>query len=424
MTISSTVRSAGPFAGDNASTVFTFAFKVFADTDLSVIKLTIATGVETTLALTTHYTVALNADQNTNPGGTVTLLSPLLDEYSLTINSAVPQYQPTDLTNLGGFYPQVVTDALDRITILLQQFQTLLGKNLQYPVSDPSLGVVLPTAKQRASSLMAFDATGAVVVGPNIASVGTVTANVANINALAAIAANITTVAGVAAYLASIAAMAADIAAVGAVTTEIANVEDDLTNIDLVAADLTNIDAAVADLVSLAAKMNLDGSNLAIGSDADGDMYYRASNVLARLAKGTANYKLFMNAAGTNPEWASGIHIGTFTRAMDATGAPTDVSYTGLPFKPSALIIFSSLGNASLSAGIADSSHSYVQSVYGGATTYYDPNDSNCIWIIEQSGKEQKASLKTFDSNGFTLTWTKVGSPASANAQNYYIAFR
>jgi hypothetical protein len=170
--------------------------------------------------------------------------------------------------------------------------------------------------------------------------------------------------------------------------------------------------------------MALTGANLAIGSDADGDMYYRASSVLARLAKGTANYKLFMNAGATAPEWSSGIYVGTFTRAMDATGAPTDVSYTGLPFKPSALIIFSSLGNASLSAGIADSSHSYVQSVYGGATTYYDPNDSNCIWIIEQSGKEQKASLKTFDSNGFTLTWTKVGSPESATAQNYYIAFR
>jgi len=48
-----------------------------------------------------------------------------------------------------------------------------------------------------------------------------------------------------------------------------------------------------------------DGSNLAIGSDADGDIYYRASSVLARLAKGTANQKLQMNSSATAPEWAT-----------------------------------------------------------------------------------------------------------------------
>lgn len=116
------------------------------------------------------------------------------------------------------------------------------------------------------------------------------------------------------------------------------------------------------------------------------------------------------------------VYVGTFTRAMDA--ASGDVSYTGTGFTPSFLIMLSVLGNASLSIGLAGSSHSYVTAAYGAATTYYDPNDSTCIWILEESGKEQKASLKTFDSNGFTLTWTKVGSPASANAQSYYIAFR
>jgi hypothetical protein len=168
--------------------------------------------------------------------------------------------------------------------------------------------------------------------------------------------------------------------------------------------------------------MALTGANLAIGSDADGDMYYRASSVLARLAKSTANFKLFMNAGATAPEWDDGIYVGTFTRAMDA--ASGDVSYTGTGFTPSFLIVFSVLGNASSSVGLAGSSHSYVNVVYGAATTYYQPNDSTCIWILEESGKEQKASLKTFDSNGFTLTWIKVGSPASATAQNYYIAFR
>jgi hypothetical protein len=59
---------------------------------------------------------------------------------------------------------------------------------------------------------------------------------------------------------------------------------------------------AVYDQMQL--QMLKTGSNLAIGSDADGDMYYRASGALARLAKGTALYMLRANSAGTAPEWA------------------------------------------------------------------------------------------------------------------------
>jgi len=73
MTISSTTRIAGPFIGNGTASAFPFTFKVFAATDLDVIKLTVSTGTESTLVLTTDYTVSLNGDQNSNPGGTVTL---------------------------------------------------------------------------------------------------------------------------------------------------------------------------------------------------------------------------------------------------------------------------------------------------------------------------------------------------------------
>jgi len=62
----------------------------------------------------------------------------------------------------------------------------------------------------------------------------------------------------------------------------------------------------------------LGGVTMTLGSDADGDMYYRASNVLTRLPKGTAGQVLTMNAGATAPEWAAGgggggITIGTTT---------------------------------------------------------------------------------------------------------------
>lgn len=55
-------------------------------------------------------------------------------------------------------------------------------------------------------------------------------------------------------------------------------------------------------------KMDLNGANLAIGSDADGDTYYRASGVLARLAKGTAGKYLAMNTGATAPEWTTPVN--------------------------------------------------------------------------------------------------------------------
>ena len=49
----------------------------------------------------------------------------------------------------------------------------------------------------------------------------------------------------------------------------------------------------------------LAGVTMTLGSDADGDIYYRSSNVLTRLAKGTASQVLTMNAGATAPEWAA-----------------------------------------------------------------------------------------------------------------------
>lgn len=51
--------------------------------------------------------------------------------------------------------------------------------------------------------------------------------------------------------------------------------------------------------------LTIKDSGFAIGSDADGDMYYRASSALARLAKGAAYAIPRMNSGATAPEWGS-----------------------------------------------------------------------------------------------------------------------
>jgi hypothetical protein len=140
LTISSTTRKAGPFTGTGAQVAFSFAYKVFSAADVLVVQAVTATGVETTKVLTTDYSVTLNADQNANPGGTVTMLVAPPVGTTLTLASRVDNLQPTDLTNAGGFYPSVINAALDRCVIQIQQLAEKLGRTLSISISSSSSG--------------------------------------------------------------------------------------------------------------------------------------------------------------------------------------------------------------------------------------------------------------------------------------------
>lgn len=159
MTISSTDRLA-QYVGSGTST-FSFQFKVFQASDLFVVKQDDSTGVETMLTLTTDYTVTLNADQNYNPGGNVITTSPVAVGYNLTITSDLENLQPTDLSNQGGFYPDVINNSLDRATIQIQQLADVTSRTMVTPISDGlDNDLELPSAAERANKHLAFDATG------------------------------------------------------------------------------------------------------------------------------------------------------------------------------------------------------------------------------------------------------------------------
>ncbi|CAB4124942.1 hypothetical protein UFOVP66_44 [uncultured Caudovirales phage] len=166
MTISSESREVGPFTGNGSATAFPFTFKVIAASDLSVVKTNATTGVSVTLALTADYTVSLNADQNNNAGGTVTLLSALATGFTLMISSAASYLQPTNLTNGGGFYPTVINDALDRLTIFVQQMLRTINRGIRIPFTEAigSTSLTLPIAAVRANKAIVFDASGNVGV--------------------------------------------------------------------------------------------------------------------------------------------------------------------------------------------------------------------------------------------------------------------
>jgi len=160
MTISSTTRIAGPFTGNGVTTTFPFTYKVFSTADVQVIQLTISTGLETTLTIVTDYTITLNGDQDSNPGGNIVLVTPLLALYKLTATSDIANLQPTDLTNQGGFYPEVITDALDRATIQIQQLADQTDRAIKIPISDGVLDMTTPGTADRSSKYFVYDASG------------------------------------------------------------------------------------------------------------------------------------------------------------------------------------------------------------------------------------------------------------------------
>lgn len=138
MTVPATPRKAGPYAGNGVTTSFPFAFKVFAETDIQPV-LTDSNGAATNLVLNSDYSVLLNADQDANPGGTVTYPilvgpSPMPAGSTLTIIGNMSIDQATDVTNSGRFLPQVYENALDKLTILVQQLKEISDRSLQAAV--------------------------------------------------------------------------------------------------------------------------------------------------------------------------------------------------------------------------------------------------------------------------------------------------
>ena len=169
MTISTEAIKAGPFAGNASTTTFSFSYKVFSTTgsDLAVV-FTNSSGVESTKTLTTDYSVSLNADQDNSPGGSITttgVWSPIAVGEKITILNEPNYTQGTDLVSGGGFFPNVIEDALDRSTILARRADEKVTRSIQIPVSDSAgTTVELPSNTLRANKAIVFDADGDVGV--------------------------------------------------------------------------------------------------------------------------------------------------------------------------------------------------------------------------------------------------------------------
>ena len=148
MTISTSNRRAGPYLGDGTQREFPFTFKVFNAGDVRAFVAD-SQGRERALTYGADYRVTLHDNQEAHPGGQLTLTVALATGEKLAIGSQTAIVQSKVFTNQGGFYPVLLNDALDLLTVICQELQAQLARAMLAPVNatvTPSFP--LPDAKK------------------------------------------------------------------------------------------------------------------------------------------------------------------------------------------------------------------------------------------------------------------------------------
>ena len=238
MTISSTSNRNG-YTGNDTTATYGYTFRIPLEADIKVTVRNTTTDVESTLTLTTDYTLTGVGDA---AGGTIVLVdaaqawisgtSNLDTGYKLTIRRVVGLTQGTDIRNQGDFFPEIHEDVFDKNIMIAQQQQDEIDRSVRLPetVASSEFDTTIPAdiVGTNSLALISNPAGTGFAVGPS-------TADISGANASAVAAA-----ASAAAALVSENAAAVDL---GLTNADVVSTNADvvLTNADVV---LTAADAA------------------------------------------------------------------------------------------------------------------------------------------------------------------------------------
>ena len=121
------------FIADGIETIFTFSFQTQEESDIVVYF----DGV----LISAGFTVALNDDQDSTPGGTVTFDVPPANGTEVVIYREVPNTQQTDYQEYGPFPAESHETALDKLTMICQQLQEQFNRLSLPPPGLPDAGI-------------------------------------------------------------------------------------------------------------------------------------------------------------------------------------------------------------------------------------------------------------------------------------------
>jgi hypothetical protein len=160
MTVSSTTTK-NSYSGNGSTTTFAYGFKIFANTDLTVI-LRSATGAETVQTLTTHYTVS---NVGVDSGGNVVFVTAPASGVTVLIRRNMALTQSTDYVANDPFPAATHEDALDRLTFISQQMQEEVNRSIKLSRTNTMTSTEFTTsAADRANKILAFDTSGELAV--------------------------------------------------------------------------------------------------------------------------------------------------------------------------------------------------------------------------------------------------------------------
>jgi hypothetical protein len=157
MTVSST-NTKNSYSGNGSTTVFAYTFKIFDDDDIIVILRTDATGGETVQTKATDYTVSGVGNAG---GGSVTFTTAPASGITVVLIRATVQTQTTDYTPNDPFPAASHEDALDRLTLMMQDQQEELDRSIKVSRTNTIDSTEFTIgASDRANKVFAFDSSG------------------------------------------------------------------------------------------------------------------------------------------------------------------------------------------------------------------------------------------------------------------------
>ena len=142
------------------------------------------------------------------------------------------------------------------------------------------------------------------------------------------------------------------------------------------------------------------------------------------ITTGTDDAKYATSKALANADLNTRLKSKVITSTRDLTAATADISYTGVGFEPTSIIAICNIDGStnSVSFGFADSGKSSSE-IEKDSNTYWYKNDILLRASTSVGSSFQNATIKSYDSDGFTISWIKAGSP-TGTANLIFLCFR
>ena len=157
---------------NGAQTAFAFPYKCFAAADMLIV-ITDSLGAETTLVLSTGYTVAPTNNDYKN-GCVVTTIgadSPYAVGNKITLVRVLTLGQSADFEPYGNLPSNTIDNVADKLMMVAQQLDEKISRQMIAPITDPTAELEIPNKTDRANKFQAFDADGLPIAALGAASV-------------------------------------------------------------------------------------------------------------------------------------------------------------------------------------------------------------------------------------------------------------